>query len=127
MKRSLIVGMSLLVAVSLFPLVGQARPGGKGGPPLRGGDRPERPRPERVHPDTDGNGLISESEMEAAIERMANKMREGFKRRNERVVERFDADGDGELTGEELEKAKAVTERLRERRMKRRQKRNPEN
>lgn len=110
MKRLAPLTLSLLFALSLIPALSQAGP--------RGSMRencPERPEPEWVDPDTDNNCIISESEAAAAIERMAEHRREVFEWRNECVLERFDADDDGELAGDELERAQAARERIRDR------------
>lgn len=84
------------------------------------GPRPP-PRPEWQDPDTNGDCLISDAEAEAAIERRAEHMRDIFEWHNERVLEHFDTDGDGALTGDELKKAQAARERRLERRKERRE------
>ena len=55
--------------------------------------------------DTDGDGVISDAERDAAKEK-----------RRARIVKRFDADGDGQLNDEEREAAKAAKEKYMKRR-----------
>lgn len=87
------------------------------------GGRPQRDRLEWSDPDTDNNCIIDSGEASAAIARVADHMREHFEDRNERVLENFDDDGDGKLTGEELERAQKIREHMLERREERRDRR----
>ena len=126
MKRIVPLTLGLLFVLSLITVTAQAGPGRGGrGSGLRanGVDCPERPDFEWVDPDTDGNGLLSEAETAAAIERMVGRRREMIEWRNACVLERFDADGDGQLAGDELERYEAAKERRQQRRQQRREKR----
>jgi len=67
-------------------------------------------------PDTNGDGLIDDSEADAAIKRMTEQMRRHFAERNARVLEHFDKDGDGKLSAEELAQVQKVRECLQNRR-----------
>ncbi|MHC5056367.1 MAG: EF-hand domain-containing protein [Planctomycetota bacterium] len=93
------------------------RPGRQGPPPWAnaGGnhdddngrpDRPERPeRPSLADIDTDGDGRVSDAEREAFREKKMEEARA-------RVLEHFDENGDGVLSGEELNKvARALMHR----------------
>jgi len=84
---------------------------GQPGGPTGGGQRPEF-----QDPDTNGDCLIDDDEAQAVIDKTADRMRENFKRMNEQILNRFDEDGDGALTGAELDKAKEAREQLKQRR-----------
>lgn len=57
--------------------------------------------------DTDGDGLLSENEIDAA----AAALRERLNNRNERVLRRFDKDGDGQLSSDEQSAAAEAKQR----------------
>ena len=89
---------------------GKDRGRGRQGPPPwanTGGDhdgKPGRPRfqkPPLSEVDTDGDGKVSEAEREAFKEKMREKMMEKMRAR---VLEHFDDNGDGVLSGKELNK-----------------------
>jgi len=95
---------------------GQGRERNRQGPPPwahAGGDhdgkpdrdgKPGRPRfqkPPLSEVDTDGDGKVSEAEREAFKEKMREKMMEKMRAR---VLEHFDENGDGVLSGKELNK-----------------------
>lgn len=53
--------------------------------------------------DTDGNGKLSQAEMKAAAEKRAEEARQRrFERMAARMMERMDADGDGEVSFDEM-------------------------
>jgi len=89
---------------------GQGRERDRQGPPPwanAGGDhegKPGRPRfqkPPLSEVDTDGDGKVSEAEREAFKKKMREKMMEKMRAR---VLEHFDENGDGVLSGKELNK-----------------------
>ena len=89
---------------------GRGRERDRQGPPPwanAGGDhegKPGRPRfqkPPLSEVDTDGDGKVSEAEREAFKEKMREKMMEKMRAR---VLEHFDENGDGVLSGKELNK-----------------------
>jgi Ca2+-binding EF-hand superfamily protein len=94
MKKLIATALAGLV---LLPFATQAADDETGGRP----QRPQRNN-QRVNPDTDKDGLISDAEADAAIQTMTEKMRAGFKKRNEMVLKNFDKDGDGALNADEL-------------------------
>ena len=66
--------------------------------------------------DADHNWVISDAEAETAKTNMI----ERFRTRNAKVLEKFDADKDGQLTGDEIDAAKKAMEEVRQRARERR-------
>ncbi len=65
------------------------------------------------NPDTNGDMIISEEETQAAVAKMTERLKAAHAERNKRVLEYFDADGDGTLNEAELAKAKEAGAKIR--------------
>ncbi len=116
MKRTLTVALTALVALALTPSWSQADE--KAGAGFRAG-REGGPRAERKggweNPDTNNDMLVDEAEATAAIQKVTDRMREHFEQRNNKVLDRFDKDGDGKLSETEAQAAREMMEKRKER------------
>lgn len=110
-KTILAAASTVVLAGSVFGFEArEGREGHQGRHGRRRGDRPEF-----QNPDTNGDLLVDESEADAAIDRMAARVRERAAQHNAMVMDRADRDGDGQLSDEEIAAGRERREQIRDR------------